>query len=529
MADSHVKIPPKPQPQQKKKKKNAPDKPQPAWLFPPDEENPVLNPPPKTDDMLVKETQEREKALEYMKRRVHAAPDRPAPPSQLLTLVGIFLTEYGFNSTSRLYTNERKARQALNGWEDAVGKKIEKGTPTLEDIYRDWYREFKIKQKDETSSSESDSDNEASSDSESGVELPAKPTGNSSSDEDSEASSDGLGGSDVEMAEAPKAKKGKVGKKIPVSSSASTSSDSDADDEGETKSKPATTKNAVSAAKQLASKPTVGAMINKLKRKAASSSSDSSASSSSSEGEMLPPSKKAKTNSKAIKAPTAIPAVPKSSKASKPVLSDSSSDSSSAASSSSESEILAPTKKSNEVLPQNIKLPSSSGSEVSTSSSESEAPAAKTQMKSKTKTSTKFTTQPPKVVTVASSDSSATINGDSKKPSASVSPTSDTSSVTSSDSSGSEAETKPKVQLPKQKKKHEGARPTPLAALSQDGPNDAHIDNKYQSYEYADRAYKDLSVTRGKGFTKEKNKKKRGSYRGGAIDTAGGKGFKFED
>jgi len=76
---------------------------------------------------------------------------------------------------------------------------------------------------------------------------------------------------------------------------------------------------------------------------------------------------------------------------------------------------------------------------------------------------------------------------------------------------------------------HEGAKPTPLASLSIDGVDESYVDNTYQSYEYADRAYKDLSVTRGKGFTKEKNKKKRGSYRGGAIDTAGGKGFKFED
>ena len=32
------------------------------------------------------------------------------------------------------------------------------------------------------------------------------------------------------------------------------------------------------------------------------------------------------------------------------------------------------------------------------------------------------------------------------------------------------------------------------------------------------RANEDLIVTRGKAFTKEKNKKKRGSYRGGTID-----------
>ncbi|RMD44635.1 hypothetical protein DV735_g568, partial [Chaetothyriales sp. CBS 134920] len=82
---------------------------------------------------------------------------------------------------------------------------------------------------------------------------------------------------------------------------------------------------------------------------------------------------------------------------------------------------------------------------------------------------------------------------------------------------------------PTPKKKHTGARPTPLAALSASATPGSHISNAYQSYEYADRAYKDLSVTRGKGFTKEKNKKKRGSYRGGPIDISGGKSFKFED
>ncbi|KAF2460583.1 SRP40, C-terminal domain-containing protein [Lineolata rhizophorae] len=53
--------------------------------------------------------------------------------------------------------------------------------------------------------------------------------------------------------------------------------------------------------------------------------------------------------------------------------------------------------------------------------------------------------------------------------------------------------------------------------------------NAYVPYDYADRAYQDLSITKGKGFTKEKNKKKRGSYRGGAIDTHGVKSIKFED
>jgi len=44
---------------------------------------------------------------------------------------------------------------------------------------------------------------------------------------------------------------------------------------------------------------------------------------------------------------------------------------------------------------------------------------------------------------------------------------------------------------------------------------------------YGARASQDLLPTKGKGFTKEKNKKKRGSYRGGAIDF-GSNSFKFE-
>jgi hypothetical protein len=47
-------------------------------------------------------------------------------------------------------------------------------------------------------------------------------------------------------------------------------------------------------------------------------------------------------------------------------------------------------------------------------------------------------------------------------------------------------------------------------------PTDQKVDprfasNDYVAYDYADRAYQDLSVTKGKGFTKEKNKKKRGT------------------
>lgn len=67
-------------------------------------------------------------------------------------------------------------------------------------------------------------------------------------------------------------------------------------------------------------------------------------------------------------------------------------------------------------------------------------------------------------------------------------------------------------------------------------PNDLKVEqkfssNEYRPYDYADRAHKDLSITKGKGFTKEKNKKKRGQkFRGGTIDiNGGGRAIKFDD
>ncbi|KAF4910805.1 hypothetical protein CGCVW01_v011555 [Colletotrichum viniferum] len=64
-------------------------------------------------------------------------------------------------------------------------------------------------------------------------------------------------------------------------------------------------------------------------------------------------------------------------------------------------------------------------------------------------------------------------------------------------------------------------------------PDVVHIDprfasNEYVPNDYSNRAHEDLIVTKGKGFTKEKNKKKRGSYRGGMIDITSKKGVKFD-
>jgi hypothetical protein len=54
-------------------------------------------------------------------------------------------------------------------------------------------------------------------------------------------------------------------------------------------------------------------------------------------------------------------------------------------------------------------------------------------------------------------------------------------------------------------------------------------DNSFAGHDWGRKAHEDLIVTRGKGFTKEKNKKKKGSYRGGRIDTFALGGIKFDD
>ena len=535
-----VKVPPKPQAEQKKKKKNDPLTPQPKWLFPPEEENPVLNPKQRTDEELKQEKDERGKALDYMQRRVHNVPDRPAPPPQLLTMIGVFLTEFGFNSTSRIFTNERKGRQQLTGWEDAVGQKLERGIPKLEKIYRDWYRDWKIAQKEQTSSSEGGSEAGSDSGSDTGVDVLCATK--DSSEDDSEASSDGFGGSDVEMKEALKNKKGKKAKKQVSSSSETSTSDSDADDEKE----PSKIKSAI-ASKKMATKiakPSGNAMINHLKRKALTSLSASPETGSNPESDQVIEMHKGKkprvensiTTTTGNARHETVQLVTKAAK-------ETSSSGEYSSSSSSEAEQTGaeiPKKaapcmtEARPVIKKAATGPSSSSNSDTDASLEAGASSKEPRAKS---TTTKLPKASPSTLQAASSDSSATINGDSKKPSASTTPASKSSPATSSSSdSDTSSAPEPSAPLPSKKtgpsaakKKHQGAKPTGLAELSAASPDNSYLSNKYQSYGYADKAYKDLSATRGKGFTKEKNKKKRGSYRGGAIDTSGGKSFKFDD
>ena len=72
---------------------------------------------------------------------------------------------------------------------------------------------------------------------------------------------------------------------------------------------------------------------------------------------------------------------------------------------------------------------------------------------------------------------------------------------------------------------HDGKWDTQVGILSE-------VDNSYEARfgegGYGHKASKVLRTVRGKDFRHEKTKRKRGTYRGGTIDTTGGKAFKFQ-
>ena len=168
----------------KPRKKNAPDKPMPEWLFPDDDKNPVLNSKVKSEEQILKEKKEWDQAVNFLQHKSVSAPLKPPPPALLLTLVGAFLTSYGFDSTSRIYTTQLSSRKKLDDWKPVLGEKLPKGFPDLVKVFKDWYKEYQERvHLDESSSDETTGDDGAkasASDSSSSI---------SSSDSSSETSS----------------------------------------------------------------------------------------------------------------------------------------------------------------------------------------------------------------------------------------------------------------------------------------------------------------------------------------------------
>jgi hypothetical protein len=470
----------------KKKVKNAPDKPQPAWMFPPPEENPVLNPKIKSEETKQKNVDERQAAIKFLEHKAFTTPLKTAPPTQLLTLIGAFLASYGFNSTGRIFTLEREARRKLDGWGDHIGAKLDKRIPSLLAIYKDWEKDWQV---EDTNMDSSDEGDNYKLKKHNGKMVKQKKTAES---EDDTSSSGGSNSSDIDVSDSKRAKPNgkKISKsKVPAtapSDASSSSSDSDADDEEE----------AIPAAGVLQStvgvvKTTVGALVRTLKRgvDATRSSDSSSLDSHSTSDEPIAKQKKENAVSSITKSVAQAKIEKPSAKGTLKQAAATPISRSNSSSGSSSSEIGADSYS----VPQTATPMTQIGRKTSTDSSTTLNPSS-----------------PLKVVQLASPLLSS--KEPSETPSHSSSSDSDsTASEKLPPTTGKRKRTpSPKPAAPANKvakKEH-----TPFSRIPKDIKVDPKLaSNAYQSYDYADRAHHDLRVTKGKEFTKEKNKKKRGS------------------
>ena len=472
---------------------------QPDWLFPATKDAASANPP---NEDQSKTKQEKKLAEELLKRRASGEPSKPFPPTELVALVEAFLVENEFTKTSKAFSTERKKK----GTEvDAIP-----GLASLSTIYKEWrkLKDGAVSKKEVESKLQESSEEDASSGS-----------GTSSESDENEDS-------DVEMKEAhqPKKQTARSSALSASSSSASSISDSDADDEDDEVS--------VVSVMEVAPK----AKVNSLKRKASSNSDSSSSGSDSSSDDEAPKAKKAKVQ------------VSSSSEGSK---SDSSSDSESSDSdsssseeseaeeadavsvsagsgSSSEEDSSSDSDSSTNSAAQKVPLPES-GSESSDSDSDSSSdsdsdsdidPEMSTEKHVASDTSATLSDAPKKTTDSSSSDSSSDSDSDAEENTTKVITT-----VTKTTIRKLSPPLPPSPVINPSKKQN-----VPFSRIPKDTKVDERLaSNAYVPYDYAQKAHEDLIVTKGRGFTKEKNKKKRGSYRGGYIDVEGKKGIKFED
>ncbi|KAL8686136.1 MAG: hypothetical protein Q9218_007320, partial [Villophora microphyllina] len=360
-------------PQKAKKKKNEPGQ-QPAWMFPAEEANPVLNPRPKSEEQSRKEKEEWDAAIKFLKYRAQSTPVKPAPPKQLLTLIGAFLTAYGFNNTCRIYQLQCNARSKLDGWDSVLGETFPEGFPDLVTIYNQWVKTYTGETQLLDPKKAKQEKRAAIKEKKSAVKVKNSKAEDTSSSGSSSADSSGDNESDADMADPEDARPSVF------LSSSSSSSDSDTDDESD--------KAGLGAS---ARKPGVNDSAKKPKRKDPSNASSSSSSGSSSE-EDEPASKKASKSEirlPAVSEPTEPPSKKKAIEASQDSASSSSSSSSSSDSGShSDASNSRPAEKATKSLATAMKAPpthlppkpalsNDSGSESSSDSEDNEFPVPK--------------------------------------------------------------------------------------------------------------------------------------------------------
>lgn len=421
------------------------------------------------------------------------------PPKILLNLVGDFLATYGLLPSSRLHKSHLDSRKKLKTeWDFELEEELPKGFPGLATIFEEWHKnyqqgapldvpqiigEFSNGSKNSTTISKSNKKSAVAK------ELRQDSSGESSDDSCDEDEASGNASSTKPL----KSPLGESVKLIPPSKPVVSAKSSTSSATLEHVQPPRTVKRS---------------------RSNSSISSSSSASSSSSS------SSSADSSSSPLPAQS-VRSTPFPQQRSSSVSSESSSSSSSASSG------LAPTPaqtKLSSAIQREFSLSSSSGT---SSDSELTNPAKSVPVTSKRKRSAS-----PAAVSIsngANPPKTPKLSNGNIHPSriSRVESTISVSQAPKSRKSESQVESTPPTNSAKPLNRR-------ISTPFQRVPKDTRVETKlasnaYIPHDYGERAHQDLSVTKGKGFTKEKNKKKRGSYRGGAIDIQGGKGVKFED
>ncbi|KAI0133829.1 SRP40, C-terminal domain-containing protein [Xylariales sp. AK1849] len=409
------------------------------------------------------------------------------PPSQLMDLVESFLSDQGFDHAHR----EFKKHRADKGWKAKNVKKQKKEHHSLVSVFQTWetfastdntpliLKSEAMEVTKVSSSSDSDSDSDASEDVDMADAPVVEPTSvDTSSSSSSSSSSDGDSDSEDEMAAVKAPAKSNPLKRKDRDSSSSADSDEDTSDSSSSSSS--------DDEKPQVKKVKIVAAVSLDGDSSSSSSSDSSDSDSSEDETAAKPAKVTKT--------------------AKVAADDSSLSSSSDSSSSSESESDSDSDSESEAeAAAKVPLPESSSSSSSSSSdsdSESESEKPKKAPKKQAATGT-------------GSDTSATL----EKTSPEFFPVSKFA---------------PLPPDPVQNNRGKGgvkkAQNMPFSRIKKDIVVDPRLaSNAYVEHGYGQRAHEDLIVTKGKGFTKEKNKKKRGAYKGGPLDVNVTRSIKFDD
>ncbi|KAI1387531.1 SRP40, C-terminal domain-containing protein [Hypoxylon trugodes] len=479
----------------------------PAWLFSNNSSNPSVStsaPPNADTPTMAKKTQKAAKAS------VTAGPSASAsasqgqvPPSQLMDLVESFLSDQGFDNAHREFQKHR----AKKGWkEQGAGKKNKKKAHhSLVSVFQTWEtfssqvntpvlaKEDPMEKVTKVSSSSSESD--------------------SSDDSSSESESDSDDAGDVAMDDAPAADESSSSESSSSEDSDSGDSESESDEED---AKPA--------------KPAAGAAkngVNPRKRKAESDSESSDSDSDedmsdSSSDDKRPQTKKAKTSSSSDES-----------------SSSESSDSSDDESSEDEDDSDAKPKVTNKPKAEDDDSSSSESGSDSDDESDSES-------EEEPQVDLKVAAEVPlpdsdSDSSDSDSDSDSNSESDEEKPKPKAK--NNAASGSGSDSSATLDKASPEFAplppdpntLKANNRGKNGIKATrtqnqPFSRIRKDVTIDPRLSsNAYVTHGYGEKAHQDLIVTKGKGFTKEKNKKKRGSYKGGPLDVNMSRSIKFDD